>query len=120
MARILVIDDDPDMRAMLEQTLGPAGYEVVLAAHGGEGMEIYRARPTDLVITDLFMPRQEGLETIAKLRKEFSTATIIAMSGKTSANTMLTIAKRLGAVAVLEKPFPPDRLLSAVKEALQP
>src|SRR5260370_6370769 len=64
MVRILVIDDDADMRAMLEQTLNSAGHEVALAADGREGVEQYRREPADLVITDIYMPHQEGLDTI--------------------------------------------------------
>ena len=64
MARILVIDDDPDTRAMLELTLKSAGYEVISAADGREGVARQCTSPADLVITDLYMPNQEGLETI--------------------------------------------------------
>jgi CheY-like chemotaxis protein len=119
MARILVIDDEADMRTMLEQMLKSSGHEVVSAANGQEGVELYRATSPDVVILDLVMPVQEGLETIAKLRKEFPNVVIVAMSGKTAATTMLTVARRLGAVAVLQKPFLPEQLMSVVEEALQ-
>ena len=69
MARILVIDDDPDTRAMLEQTLKPAGYEVISAVDGWEGVLRHRTSPADLVITDMFMPNQSGLETIRSVGK---------------------------------------------------
>ena len=118
MQRILVIDDDPDVRALIEQMLTGAGYEVVLAVEGREGVAQHRASPVDLVITDLYMPTQEGLETIAQLRKHFPDVKIIAMSGKTAASAMLPIAQRLGAVEVLNKPFLPDEFLAAVKRAL--
>jgi DNA-binding NtrC family response regulator len=119
MARILVIDDDSDMRLLLEQTLGPAGHEVVSARDGREGIHQYRTEPAQLVITDLFMPNQEGLETIIQMRKDFPEVSIIAMSGRTGASTMLAIARRLGAIGVLEKPFDPDQLLRAVDVALR-
>ena len=119
MARILVIDDEADMRTMLEQMLGAIGHEVVLAADGKEGVALYRANPADLVILDLVMPVQEGLETIARLRKEFPSVTIVAMSGKTAAATMLTVARRLGAFATLQKPFLPEQLSNVVEEALR-
>ena len=118
MARILVIDDDADMRTLLEQTLQSAGHEVVLAADGREGVEQYRASPADLVLTDLYMPNQAGLETIIQLRKESPGVRIIAMCGKPTAMPMLSAAQRLGAVALLEKPFSSDQLLSAVEKAL--
>ncbi len=118
MPRVLVIDDDADTRALLEQMLTNAGYEVVLAADGREGVALNRANPADLVITDLYMPTQEGLETITQLRKHFPDVKIIAMSGKTAGATMLPVAKRLGAVAVLNKPFLANELLAAVQRAL--
>ena len=119
MARILAIDDDPDMRAVLEQTLKSAGHEVVLAADGRQGIERYKADPADLVVTDIYMPNQEGLETIIELRHQFPRAVIIAMSGRADAGTMLLIAQRLGAVASLRKPFVSEELLSAVGNALR-
>jgi DNA-binding response OmpR family regulator len=118
MARILVIDDDPDTRAMLEQILKAAGHEVILAADGREGLERYRASPADLVITDIYMPKQDGLETIREFRKHFPEVSIIAMSGRALAVTMLSIARDLGAVAVLHKPFAADELIAAVAKAL--
>ena len=62
--------------------LASAAHEVVLASNGREGADAYRDKPADLVITDLFMPDQEGLETIMELRRHFQDAVIIAMSGK--------------------------------------
>ena len=118
MARILVIDDDPDMRAMLEQILKSAGHEVILAADGREGVERHCTSPADLVITDLFMPKQEGLETIREFRTRFPEVAIIAMSGKDAAVTMLSIAQKFGAVAVLHKPFLTGELITAVEKAL--
>jgi DNA-binding response OmpR family regulator len=118
MARILVIDDDPDTREMLEQTLKPAGYEVILAADGRDGVVRQGISPADLVITDIYMPKQDGLETIREFRRRFPEVRIIAMSGRALAVTMLSIAQDLGAVAVLHKPFPADELIAAVAKAL--
>jgi len=117
-ARILVIDDDPDMRVLLEQTLKSAGHEAVLAADGSEGVERYHANPADLVITDLYMPNQEGLETIAELRRRSPDVPIIAISGRAAAETMLSIAMKLGALEVLQKPFLIEDLLITVSRAL--
>lgn len=118
MARILVIDDEPDMRVLLEQTLKAAGHEVILAADGREGVERYCTSPADLVITDLYMPNQEGLETIAELRRRFPEVAIIAMSGKAAALTMLSIARKFGAIGILHKPFLTEELIAAVGKAL--
>ena len=118
MARILVIDDKPEMRELLELILKSAGHEVILAADGREGMERYRTSPADLVITDLYMPNQEGLETIRVLRTCFPEVAIIAMSGRAAALTMLSVAQKFGAVAVLHKPFSADELIATVAKAL--
>src|SRR5260370_39735366 len=118
MGRILGVDDEGDMRAVLEEMIRGGGDEGVLASDGRDGVAKYRARPADLVITDLCMPNQEGLETIVELRRDFPGVVIIAMSGKTFARTMLSIARRLGAVEDLMKPFQPAELLSAVARAL--
>ena len=118
-ARILVIDDDADMQAMLEQTLTSAGHEVSLAADGRQGVVQFLIKPADLVITDIYMPNQEGLETIAELRRRFPAVRIIAMSGREAATTMLAIAQKLGAVEVLQKPFVADELLAAAARVLQ-
>jgi CheY-like chemotaxis protein len=119
MATILVIDDDADTRALLEETLRSAGYETVLAADGKEGLDQFRTKPMDLVITDLFMPNQEGLETIRQLHRHFPTVPIIAISGNPLATAMLSVAIKVGAVAVLQKPFSPNEGLLAVEKALQ-
>src|SRR5438067_747941 len=119
MARVIIIDDDPDMRALLEQVLTSAGHEVVLAADGAEGMKGYHLKPADLVITDLYMPNQDGLETIQQLRTLAPGVPIIAMSGRTAAPRMLSIARTVGAIWGLQKPFSPGEILSAVEKALR-
>jgi len=118
MALILIIDDDADTRDLMKATLEGAGHEVIVASDGLEGVKRYRTKRTDLVITDLFMPNQEGLETIKQMRMEFPDASIIAMSGRPSGGTMLAVAKRLGAKASLQKPFLPEELLKLVEETL--
>ena len=118
MARILVIDDDSDTRAMLEQTLKPAGYEVISAADGTEGVMRHRTSPAELVITNLYLPKQDGLKTIRELRTRFPEVAIIAMSGKPDSGNMLSIAQNLAAVEILRKPFVADELIAAVGKAL--
>ena len=119
MARILIIDDDAATRRILEHALTSAGHEVAAASDGEQGIQLHRLRPADLVITDLFMPNKEGIETIAELTREFPQLAIIAMSGghATSAS-MLKVAQLLGEVRVLEKPFDSETLLAAVNAAL--
>lgn len=118
MPRILVIDDDEDLRTLLGQVLESAGYEVLLASNGAEGIKLFRQVPADLVLTDLFMPEREGLETIMELRRKEPGVAVIAMSGKTLASSMLAVARQLGAVETLEKSFSAEQLLRAVENAL--
>jgi DNA-binding response OmpR family regulator len=117
MARILVIDDEAAVRTMLDQILRAAGHEVALAADGGEGVVQQRAAPADLVLTDLVMASQQGLDTIIQLRREHPKVAIIAMSGKPAGGTLLDIAHRLG-TSILTKPFSAQELLTAVRSAL--
>ena len=119
MARILIIDDDPDTRLMLEDILKPAGHQTITAADGKEGVKQYLASPADLVITDIFMPDQDGFQTILELRRQFPTVSIIAISGKDSVVGILSIAHTLGAAEVLQKPFTPAQLLTAADNALR-
>jgi len=104
---------------MLEQTLESAGYEVISAADGREGMMRHRTSPADLVITDLYMPIQDGSETIRELRSCFPEVAIIAMSGRPDSGTLLSIAQNLANVGILGKPFVADELLAAVARALR-
>jgi DNA-binding response OmpR family regulator len=113
MARILVIDDKVLIRHMLRQTLERAGYEVVTAHNGHAGLQHYRYMPTELVITDLEMPEQDGLETIRVLQHDFPKVKIIAISGRSGS---LSRAKELGVQRTFQKPFGMQELLAAVHE----
>ena len=121
MALILIIDDDDLFRAMLRQMLETEGYEVVDAPDGKEGTRLYRAKPTDLIITDIVMPDKEGIEIIRELRGDFSEVKVIGISGKgcVGPDNSLKIAKRLGAQFTFEKPFQRKELLEAVRESLK-
>lgn len=119
MATILVIDDHPDVRALLRRWLEREGYAVIEAGDGEAGIRIYRERGADLVITDIIMPHKEGIETIMDLRREFPSAKIVAVSGggtAMSGNACLQLALRLGAERVFPKPLDMSRLLEAVRE----
>jgi DNA-binding response OmpR family regulator len=119
MARILLIDDDESLRKVVAKSLGYAGHDVIQASDGKQGVELFRATPVDLVITDLVMPVQEGVETIVRLRQENPKMPIIAISGGlTNSKLYLTMAEKIGARRVLGKPFTPPELLQAVTEVL--
>lgn len=121
MARILIIDDEAPIRALLKKILEREGYETVPASGGKEGIKIHRENPADLIITDLIMPEKEGLETIMELRRDFPDVKIIAMSGggKIDPETYLHIAKTLGAIRTIAKPFDRRELLNTIQELLE-
>jgi CheY-like chemotaxis protein len=117
--RVLVIEDDADLRKLIHDYLEYEGYQVVTANDGREGLERQRACPADLVVTDIFMPGKEGIQTIFDLRLEFPHTKIIAMSGGgININDMdyLTVARQVGAARLLKKPFRLEQLGEAVRE----
>jgi CheY-like chemotaxis protein len=118
MARILVIDDDANIRYTLRQMLTHAGHEVLEAPDGADGLRIFRQQRPDLVITDIFMPERDGLEVILALKREFPTMKIIAISGggQYSDVEYLTISKKLGADLMLRKPFSRRDVLAALQK----
>jgi CheY-like chemotaxis protein len=120
MARILIIEDEEEIRAVFREILERSGYEVEEAANGEEGLKLQRTRAADLIITDILMPDKEGLETISELRRDFPEAEIIAISGggQIGAVEYLDIAKRLGAARTLNKPILSEELLAAVSSLL--
>ncbi len=121
MARILVIDDNQDMRELVQVILETAGYQVDLASDGVTGIAAQRKAPFDLVITDIFMPEQDGIETIVQLLAEFPNLQVIALSGGGHLNRSLgylRTAMEIGAHAILSKPFEREHLLGAVRDLL--
>lgn len=121
MARILVIDDDDQLRVFLRRILEKDGHEVADAPNGAVGIMIHRENPADLVITDIFMPEKEGISTIMDLNRNFPKVKIIAISGGGRAHSVdyLELAKNLGAARAFQKPFDKADLLEAIKELLQ-
>jgi len=121
MARILIIDDEPQIRSMLKLMLERDGYEVVEAPDGVEGISVYRQNPTDLIITDLIMPNKDGIGMIIDLKKEFPEVKIIAMSGGglNKPDGYLKGAKKLGASCTLTKPIDREEMLRVVAAILK-
>ncbi|MBF0188118.1 MAG: response regulator [Magnetococcales bacterium] len=122
MASILVIDDDPDILTIVRRYLESSGHEIDLALSGSDGLESFRKRAHDLIITDIFMPKQSGLTIIQEIRRIDSNVKIIAFSGGNEAigmgKFMLRAAEEAGAAGTLEKPFTREELVSSVEEAL--
>src|SRR6185503_5182129 len=121
MARFLIVDDDEDLGSVVEMILQLDGHETVVLKRSQEAVAAQRARPADVLITDIFMPDQDGLETIQQFRREFPQVKIIAMSGggDTLRNvSYLFSAREMGAVQVLRKPFEKEALLNVVQQVL--
>src|SRR6185503_15672655 len=120
MARILIVDDDDAFRQMLRLTLMKMGYDVVEAVNGKEAIKRYVGMPADVVITDLIMPEQEGLETIQEFRRRYPAVRIVAMSGggRIDAQNILVVASFFGADRTFTKPFSNRDLVAAIDELL--
>ncbi len=117
MARILVVDDD-EMERLFERTiLENLGHELYFAQDGEVALTIYREHAIDLVITDLHMPRLNGLRLIRELKEVDERVTIIAVSGVSA--DQLDLAQELGAVRTLFKPIEPEVLQQTVTEVLE-
>lgn len=122
MPRVLVIDDNDDTRDILRVVLEGAGYAVEVAADGDEGLRAQHARPADVVITDIFMPNRDGLETISRLRAEHPRVKVVVISGggaMVRGTSYLHTAREIGAHAVLSKPFEQQALLDTLRGLLQ-
>jgi CheY-like chemotaxis protein len=118
MARILVIDDQKSIRTVLRIVLEGEGHEVLEAANGRLGLELYREQSADLIITDLVMPEMDGLDLILELTRNFLNVKVIAMSGNPESESPLNLARLLGARQTFVKPINMDKLLSAVRYEL--
>lgn len=120
MKTILVVDDDDMFRNMLSETLRGAGYQVLEAENGRIAMKVILGNLLDLVVTDLIMPEQEGIETIKEIKRIHPDMKIIAVSGGMRGGTMdfLPIAEYMGAAKVFRKPVDRKAFLSAVSELL--
>ena len=118
MASILIIDDEESVRALLRFALESAGYEVTEAASGRIGLDLYRLKPTDMIITDIAMPELNGLDVILKLTRVFLNVKVIAISGAPDTEKTLDAAKLLGVRHTLHKPFSMDALLKTVQYEL--
>ena len=130
MARILIVDDEEDVRIALKKVLERAGYEVSVAATGNEGLELMKRHGADLVITDVIMPGVDGIATARQIREKYRDTRIIVISGggrtspqpyepdAISTRSYLASASTAGADQTLTKPFDRDELLRVVHDLL--
>lgn len=116
--KILIVDDDPQIRDVMRVWLEHEGFTVLDAENGREGVRIQRSEPAQMLICDLIMPDQEGIETIASFKKEFPGVGIIAISGggKVGPDSYLEIAVQLGAWKAFKKPLDFPLLVDSIRE----
>lgn len=117
MRDILNADDDAGLRSALKLDLETAGYRVRLAANGREALALQTAQPSDVLITDIFMPEADGFETIDNFHRAFPRTRIVAMSGgaERARREYLSVAAVIGVDATLKKPFQMDTLLGTLR-----
>ena len=116
--RVLVIEDNEDFRQLTLRWFQSYGIEAEGAANGARALALQRARPADVIVTDIFMPEMEGIETIHDLRREFPEAKIIAMSGRDPMTKfdVLEVAREVGAAKTFKKPFRFEDLVAAARD----
>ena len=128
MTRVIIIDDEEDIRIVLKEIFVRAGFDVAVASSGDEGLNLLREQGADLVITDIIMPGSDGVETAYDIRMEFPNTKIIVMSGggniapldyepsAISTAAYLASAEAVGADLTLTKPFDREELIKAARE----
>jgi len=120
MTRVLVIDDSDDFRKLALRWFKSCGIEAEGAGDGVQGLALQRTRPADVIVTDIFMPEKEGIETIRDLRREFPEVKIIAVTGYEPLRNydVFEVARQAGAVKTFMKPFKFEDLVAAVRELM--
>jgi len=128
MTRVLIIDDEEDIRVVLKEVFVRAGFEVAVASDGNEGLNLLREQGADLVITDIIMPGSDGVELAYEIRCEFPKTKIIVMSGggnvapleyepsAIATSAYLASAAAVGADMTITKPFDREELINAARE----
>jgi CheY-like chemotaxis protein len=112
---VLIVDDDPLIRELIREVLEPLGCDIAEASDGKVACEMCSAARPDIVVLDLVMPEQEGIETLRVLRRDVPGTRVVAMSGALG-GTFLRAAKLLGADAVLSKPFTAEQLVGTIRK----
>ena len=121
MAKVLIVDDEPDILHLLTRILERGGHTVYQAPDGRTALRMYAGNPADVVITDILMPEMDGLEFMTRVHEIFPEARIIALSGGglVAKEELLRDALQFGAVGFLKKPFTVEQCLEAVRTALE-
>ncbi len=117
MAKVLIIEDDEVLLALLQNLLKAEGYDTLATADGPRGISTYKENRPDLVLLDLGLPSMNGLEVLRMIRDFDNEARIIVITGYGSSETA-AVAARLGAVAFVNKPFEPRKLLQRLRTLL--
>lgn len=115
--RILVLDDEEIVRVSCKKCLIPEGYDVDVAANGVEGLSMTENNRYDVILTDLKMPDMDGMEFLVKVKERHPDTKVIMITGYSTVEHAVK-AMRIGAYNYIEKPFTPDALIEAVKEAM--
>ena len=120
-SRVLLIEDDPTVLALMQAAFAKSDYEVFSATNGKAGIEMFHSINPDLVITDIVMPEREGMSVIIEVKKSLFDCGVIAISGGGERGRMayLRWAKELGADLVIRKPFRMSMLLWMAHELLE-
>lgn len=120
MARVLIADDEADVRALLQRALTMAGHEARVAADGNAALAALREAPADVAVVDIYMPGKDGIETIMDIRRRHPDTKIIAITGSApqTGGPILTMARKLGAHLTMAKPFSAEELIAAVQGLL--
>lgn len=120
--KVIVIDDDPAVRNVIVAAFNRVGCETRWAVDGRSGVKLFNAEPAHLVVTDIVMPNQEGIETIMQLKRRERPPRVIAISGggRRGGQDFLVWASHLGADATLPKPFRTSQLIEVARALLEP
>jgi DNA-binding response OmpR family regulator len=121
MPGVLIVEDDKELREMLKLSLLRRNFMVIEAENGKDAISHFKPLITDLVVTDLIMPEEDGLKVVIKLRELKPSIKIIAISGggKVGPGSYLNLAKALGADAIYSKPFSINELIAKIEQLLE-
>jgi CheY-like chemotaxis protein len=122
MAKVLVVDDEADVRSVLSRMLANLGHEALVASDGAEALQILDGVRVDLVITDVYMAAVDGMELLVRIQQRGLKIPVVVISGGGFLPTdeVLAMAKNCGAVATLDKPFAPKQLRETIEPLLSP